>query len=303
MSSRRGALLRSNGPVLGDKVYYVNEGTRHWVVDSAWLGDNGFVWPDDVEIVEENVLLATKLGRPAPRRWTVGQDSDWHAQDHQAFREMGCSFLQGSGIEFGAGSSPLPIPLDVHVEYADRLSYDELLANLYPGQTPEAMIRPTYKVGIDQLDLLPNPVDFIASAHVIQHVRDPIGTIIRASDKLKSGGLFLLFVPDMAETFDRNRDLTTLDHVMMDYFAPSRERDAEHFQEFYSRAFVTADGQFEDVWREAWESEAPIHFHTWTYDSFEKMIKWVVLNSRQYVSYFSQRTYANEFFFLLVKAD
>src|SRR6266478_1279476 len=60
-------------------------------------------------------------------------------------------------------------------------------------------------------------LDFVISAHVIEHLRDPVGAIVSAIRVLKPGGVHVLAVPEMQATFDRNRPETTLEHVMADF--------------------------------------------------------------------------------------
>lgn len=69
----------------------------------------------------------------------------------------------------------------------------------------------------------------------------------------------------MERTFDRDRDRTTLAHLIEDFSEPSRERDKAHFQEFYSKApgFIASPERFEQTWKSNWEAAFPIHYHTW----------------------------------------
>lgn len=63
----------------------------------------------------------------------------------------------------------------------------------------------------------PNSLDFVISAHVIEHLRDPMGSIVNAIRVLKPHGVHILIVPDMHFIFDRNRPETTLDHIRADF--------------------------------------------------------------------------------------
>src|SRR5436189_131003 len=60
-------------------------------------------------------------------------------------------------------------------------------------------------------------LDFVISAHVIEHLRDPISSVVNAIRVLKVGGIHVLVVPDMRYTFDRNRPETTVEHVLTDF--------------------------------------------------------------------------------------
>src|SRR5207244_10348195 len=75
---------------------------------------------------------------------------------------------------------------------------------------------------------------FIISAHVVEHVRDPIGAIVNAIRVLKRGGIHLLVVPDMRRTFDRDRPETTVAHALADFrdggVATCRQAYEEHLR-------------------------------------------------------------------------
>jgi hypothetical protein len=118
-------------------------------------------------------------------------------------------------------------------------------------------------------------VDFVVACHVIEHTTDPIGAIKGAWRKLRPGGSIVLVVPDMTRTFDRHRPVTSLRHMILDHEKPDRMRDQEHFKEFYSLASSTPHGEYEATWRRKWEEHCPIHYHTFTYESFGLLMTWL----------------------------
>jgi SAM-dependent methyltransferase len=300
-SSMRARICQSDGPLYANRVFYVADGARHWILDASWCGENGFVWPDDIEKVTDAELSAIPLGRPRAKRWKTDNPARLIADSPSQMREIAASFLRGKGVELGAASNPLPIPPDCTVTYGDMLTYEELLASLYPGQSAEDMIRPTMRASLEDPGAIPGEVDFIAAAHVIEHVPNPIGAIVRSGAKLRPGGQLLLFVPDMRETFDRDRALTSLDHLMLDFYVPSRERDKAHFQEFYRYAFTTPEHEYEERWIKNWQEQFPIHYHTWTYESFKDMANMIVRSLSVFNNYWSHPTVGNEFCFIFRK--
>ncbi|PST17628.1 hypothetical protein C7U61_18550 [Rhizobium sp. JAB6] len=99
-----------------------------------------------------------------------------------------------------------------------------------------------------------------------------------ALDKLRPGGQLILVVPEISKTFDRNRVLTNLDHLIEDYYNPSAARDEDHFRDFFANAegfYSESDGPFEAFWRSKLAEDYSIHFHTWTHDSFLEMLSWL----------------------------
>jgi len=295
-----GVLLQSGGPRFGERVFYVQDDVRHWIQDAAWLAENGFQWPDSVTKTSDAELARFRAGRPFPRSWTSADRQSPPRHSSLTMREVAASFLHGSGIEIGAGSGPLPIPQGCDVKYADRLDHQQLQTNSYPGQVAEEMMVPELIVELDSLDgIADGSADFVAASHVIEHTRNPIRAIVDASGKIRPGGHLLLIVPDMTQTFDHARELTTLAHLILDFYDPSAERDKQHFQEFYKIASATPADDFQRVWMEAWATRFPIHYHTWTYESFREMVDWIIQSFDCYAGFWSQPTIGNEFYFVL----
>jgi SAM-dependent methyltransferase len=271
-----GVLLQAPGSHHGDKVFFCRRGKRHWVKNADWLAEHGFVWPDDLQFVAPSVIDAFEFGRNAPGRYS---DEQWrnpprHSTD--VMREISVSRLHGTGIEVGAGPTPTPMPLDCVVRYADIFSMDELRAYFsHSGEDLNNLVPPDIKASLDDMSAVPDgSVDFVVACHVIEHVSDPIGALKNNWAKLRPGGSLVFAVPEMTRTFDRDRALTTLSHLLEDHADPQgrRERDKAHFQEFHRLAFPLPEETYEADWRRSWEGADPIHYHTWTYDSFRDLI-------------------------------
>ena len=221
-------------------------------------------------------------------------------------REIAASQLSGAGLEIGAYASPFPVPLECVVQYGDMYSYDELIANAYSGQLRHDIVMPSIRTDLDTLrGVEDSSLDFLVACHVIEHTRDPIGVIKRAYSKLRDGGSLVLVIPDKGRTFDRPRELTDLEHLIQDFESPSRERDQMHFREFYSKAenFAVAPEKFDETWRTKWEEDFPIHFHTWTYESFRAMSEWTVKHAAPFKRIWSHPSVADgiEFYFTFVR--
>jgi len=269
-----GRLLRSQTSEFGDRVFYVNLGRRHWVRDGEWLNRNGFNWATDVEDVEPEVLYGLLNAGLVP----IKSHSDLRKTNLSSLdlRDIAASNLHGTGIEFGAGASPFPVPLDCNVRFADAFSYESLNTVLYTGQKAHDLIRPDYVTDIKTLEgIADTTIDFIVACHVIEHTNNPIKAIESCYRALKPGGSLLLVVPDMKKTFDYKRDLTTLSHLIEDYEMPSIERDRGHYEEFYSKAFNRPEGSnLKEFAAQKYTEGGDIHYHTWTFESFKELADW-----------------------------
>jgi SAM-dependent methyltransferase len=277
-----GELLQSKASRHGHKIFYCKDGYRHWITDPAWIAENGFAWPADLREVSEDQIEALRVAQPAPRTWSEADRRVPPLHSTISMREIAVSQLKGTGIEVGAGTNPMPLPLHSQVRYVDLYDIEDLKREAYDGQASNDFVVPEIKAQFENLSIIPDSsLDFVVACHVIEHTRDPIGTIAGAWRKLRPGGSIVLVVPEMTRTFDRDRALTPLAHLVEDYRDPdlTRLRDQAHFQEFYEKAFVTPPEDYEVTWRGKWEEAYPIHYHTWTYASFEEMVRWMRNNN------------------------
>ncbi len=180
--------------------------------------------------------------------------------------------IRGRGVEFGAGAYPFPVPPFCQVLYADRNSPSQLAEREYFGLS--GTVATNLQTDISEMEgIEDNSLDFIIASHVIEHTANPIGAITKAHKKLKTEGILVLIVPDKHVTFDKLRGVTTVDHLVADYLMPSRERDFEHYIEFFRLSFPQPD--FIESARGVWARGDDIHFHTWTYESFGEMVNYI----------------------------
>jgi 2-polyprenyl-3-methyl-5-hydroxy-6-metoxy-1,4-benzoquinol methylase len=59
--------------------------------------------------------------------------------------------------------------------------------------------------------------DWIAAAHLIEHIADPISWLREIAGKLHAGGTLFLVIPDKQYTFDYFRAQTTLSQLLYNY--------------------------------------------------------------------------------------
>jgi 2-polyprenyl-3-methyl-5-hydroxy-6-metoxy-1,4-benzoquinol methylase len=144
----------------------------------------------------------------------------------------------------------------------------------------------------------------MVACHVIEHVRNPLLAIESVWHKLKPNGKFILLVPHMDLTFDSKRDLTTLEHIILDYKRPLKERDFLHFIEFYEKAFVTPNPVKKAI-EEFNNQFNDIHYHVWNEVSFLSMVNYFSDNIKPWsnITYYPHlpHEHANEFYFILEK--
>jgi SAM-dependent methyltransferase len=194
----------------------------------------------------------------------------------KARRDIASKFIRGRGLEVGAGSRPFPYPASAQVSYGDIREKKSLEKYFQATEVRVGKyVNAQTFAGIEN-----DSLDFVISAHVIEHLRDPIGSIINAIRVVKPGGIHLLVVPDMRYTFDRHRPETTLDHTLADYAdggtSSCRASYEEHLR--YVHPYLTGENYPEaEIQRQAdenvkrWE-EFDVHFHAWTREGFETLL-------------------------------
>ena len=209
--------------------------------------------------------------------------------------------LSGDGIEFGPGANPFPVGASCRVRYADRNSTAELKGREYFGES--VLVPDDISADFESMEGLPfESFDFIIASHVIEHTTNPMRALQSAHERLRPGGRLVLVVPDKFVTFDRDRPPTSLEHFLADYTRPSRERDWEHYIEFFSKCFPQPDPvkAAEPVFARGDD----IHYHVWTYESFGEFIEYTSLHIAPWSAVWSRKRISdddNEFYFILTK--
>ncbi len=196
------------------------------------------------------------------------------AEIHVARRAFAAAFVRGSGIEVGAGSRPFPIPAGVQCYYGDVRDAGQLTE--YFGTD-----RVTVSGEIDAQTMANVPLasqDFIISAHVIEHLWNPIGAIEAAVSRLKPGGHFLLVVPELTATWDRMRPSTTLEHMLADWKDGGEGTRLQAYIEHtrYVHPLLTGETipehQIETTARAVMDAGMDLHVHAWQTRGFRELL-------------------------------
>src|SRR5437764_580057 len=96
-------------------------------------------------------------------------------------------FISGRGLEIGAGARPFPVPPGAQVSYGDMRDRAALQSYFKTDAVQSGR-----EIDAQTLAAIADAsLDFVISAHVIEHLRDPIGAIVNAIRVLKRGGIHL----------------------------------------------------------------------------------------------------------------
>nr|WP_246712017.1 methyltransferase domain-containing protein [Phyllobacterium myrsinacearum] len=179
------------------------------------------------------------------------------------------AYVNGYGVEVGAGNRPFPVPNGARVNYGDIRDAKTLELHfadqnvLYDGE-----------INAETFSIIPlESLDFIISAHVIEHLHNPFGSIREGLRRLKDGGTYVLIIPDMRYTTDRARPLTSFDHLLEDMKDGGKASLLHSYIEHCKYVHPLSQPPFDPdelltAATSGLEHSVDIHVHTWTKESF-----------------------------------
>jgi SAM-dependent methyltransferase len=187
---------------------------------------------------------------------------------HDTRSRLSAQFIHGQGIEIGALHNPLPVPSAEGVLYVDRVPLEQLRRE-YPELEGAPLVAPTV---IDDGEVLSSimdrSLDFVIANHFIEHCQSPISTLQTHLRVLKGGGILFMAVPDKRFTFDQDRPVTSLEHVVRDFEEGPEWSLRSHAEEWVD---LVEHGPSERV-EALVQGERSIHFHVWTPTTFLQML-------------------------------
>jgi len=157
--------------------------------------------------------------------------SQVESHNDTVFSEVSCPFpfpesklahkyCVGRGLEIG-GSAHNPFGLNtLNVDFTD--SMDTVYKKEEVKFCGRALNVDVVAYG-DDIPLPNGSQDFIVSSHVIEHFPDPIKALLEWDRLIKPGGIIFMIVPHKERTFDKDKECTSLEHLIHDYESNNRE--------------------------------------------------------------------------------
>ncbi|HCV31742.1 MAG TPA: methyltransferase type 11 [Microcoleaceae bacterium UBA9251] len=192
----------------------------------------------------------------------------------QVRRDIAFQYLSGEGIEIGALHAPLEVPAGVKVHYVDRMSVSDLRKQYPELATVNLVEADIVDNGETLSSIADNSWDFVIANHMIEHCQNPIGTLENFLRVLKPGGLVYMGVPDKRHTFDIDRPLTSLDHLVRDYNEGPEWSKLGHYEEFIRLVDKSPEEQVAARMQHLLDIDYSIHFHVWTAESFPELLEY-----------------------------
>jgi predicted SAM-dependent methyltransferase len=173
-------------------------------------------------------------------------------------------YLRGAGLEIGALHEPLKVPAGVRVRYVDRLSTADLRRH-YPELATLDLVEVDVVDDGERLATIADASeDFVIANQVLEHCQNPLATIEQWLRVLKPNGILFLSLPDKRFSFDVDRPVTTVDHVLRDYADGPAWSRRQHFEEWVTFVEKVAPEARAARVEELMRVDYSIHFHVWT---------------------------------------
>ena len=187
-------------------------------------------------------------------------------------RRLARKHLTGSGLEIGALHLPLRVPRGASVRYVDRCGRSDLRAH-YPELEIYPIVEPDIVDDAETLATIPDAsVNFVVANHFIEHCEDPIGTLKTFLRVLRPGGVIYMAVPDGRLTFDSDRPITSISHLVHDHLEGPESSRAQHYEEWTSLSLKVPRAEVAQHAQELQTQRYSIHYHVWTPSAFLELL-------------------------------
>lgn len=213
---------------------------------------------------------------PDPRRRLVTRArKGWRERFALRRGTVARAYIRGSGIEIGALNKSLRVPRGAHVTYVDRLPVPQLQQH-YPDIPPRTFVPVDIVDDGERLATIPaSSQDFVIANHFLEHCQDPIGTLGHLLRVVRPGGVLYVAVPDKRRTFDRDRPVTSLSHLIDDH-EQGPERSLRGHLEEWARLVDRVPTERVAPWaHQLLRTGYSIHYHVWSPLELLELIVWL----------------------------
>lgn len=196
--------------------------------------------------------------------------------------DMAHKYLKGRGVEIGGFHAPNALPEGCTADYIDQATIAEL-KNRFPEMMNMYCVYPSI---IDNGEILSKidseKYDFLIANHMLEHTENLFKTMQNHLRVIKKGGILLYAIPDKQYTFDIDRELTTYEHLKVEYYEGSEKFRFQHYLDFHENVEKLSGDALIKKTEESMKDHLDTHFHVWTPETFlehmQQAIKDNILN-------------------------
>lgn len=177
------------------------------------------------------------------------------------------TYLEGDGIEIGALNFPLKTSVKCNTKYVDIIDKKTQLSIFPELKETEIVDVDIIENGEHLKSFSSDSQDYIIANHFLEHCQNPIGTIERFLSVLKPNGVIFMAIPDKRYTFDLNREVTQIDHLVKDYRIGPEWSEDMHYRDFVKNTIwgtnCNSDEDITNVVNNLKAKKFSIHYHVW----------------------------------------
>jgi len=114
----------------------------------------------------------------------------------------------------------------------------------------------------------------VIANHLIEHTENPILALKNWVRVLKPGGRLFVTAPNKDSTFDRDRPVTEIQHLLQDYEGNAQNGKKDHFEEWVRLVDKITDAEVDHEVRRLMTIDYSIHFHVWDSPAFLNLLEY-----------------------------
>jgi predicted SAM-dependent methyltransferase len=139
------------------------------------------------------------------------------------------------------------------------------LRQQYPGLSDSRFVRVDIVDDGEKLEkIMAGSQDFVIANHFLEHCQNPIGAIRNMLRVLKEEGILYLCIPDKRYSFDIDRPVTPIEHLLRDDAEGPEWSKRQHFEEWVRLVDKVPECEVAQRTAQLMEMDYSIHYHVWT---------------------------------------
>lgn len=144
-----------------------------------------------------------------------------------------------------------------------------------------------------------NTYDFVLSCNNLEHIANPIKSLLEWKSVIKTGGCIILVLPRKESNFDHARPITTFQHIKQDFENNTDENDLTHLDEILELHDLKRDvhaGSFDDFKKRSLNNleTRSLHHHVFDINLLLKITNFIEMKPRLKYSTITDHFFAVE---------